>query len=75
MLGLLDLERIRRFGSRRFLLLLVLCQSALFFGVFVAIGVVIDGQYIARRELLAISLGVGVILSAVFGRHLGRPAE
>lgn len=72
MLNLLDLEKVRRWGPKRFTLCVALALSMLFFGVFIAMGVVIDGEYVARRELLATSLGYGIVMTALFGRQIWR---
>lgn len=72
MLDLLDFEKLRAAGPRRFLLLFAFGLSMLFFGLFVAIGVVIEGHFDANWKLLAVSLGFGPIMVALFGRRIWR---
>jgi hypothetical protein len=72
MLELLDLEKVARLGPKRFMVFFALALSMLFFGLFIAIGVAIDGRYVAGRELLATSFGYGVVMSALFGRRIWR---
>ena len=72
MLDLLDLEKLRAVGPRRVLLLFAAGLSTLFFGQFVAIGVVIDGHFDANWKLLVVSLGFGPVMVAFFGRRIWR---
>jgi len=71
-LELLDLEKVRRIGAKRFLFFFALGLSALFLGVFVAVGVAIDGQYAVHRELVLVSLAYGFVMTAIFGRRIWR---
>lgn len=72
MLDLLNLEKLRAAGPRRFLIFFSFGLSMLFFGLFVAIGVVIDGHFDANWKLLVVSLGFGPIMVGIFGRRIWR---
>ncbi|WP_343642668.1 hypothetical protein [Roseateles sp.] len=72
MLDLLDLEKVRAVGPRRFLFVFALSLAMLFFGLFVAAGVITDGQYKADRGLLITSLVYGFVMTAIFGREIWR---
>jgi hypothetical protein len=72
MLELLDLDKVKRLGAKRFLVLFALAVSAMFFGLFVAIGVLIEGEYVARRGFLAVSVTYGFLMTAIFGWDLWR---
>ncbi|WP_141225213.1 hypothetical protein [Mitsuaria sp. PDC51] len=72
MLGLLNLDKVKRLGAKRFLVLFALAVSAMFFGLFVAIGVLIEGEYVARRGFLVVSLAYGFLMTAIFGWDLWR---
>jgi len=72
MLDLLDLDKVRAIGPRKFLVLFALAISMLFFGLFIAIGVIFTGQQVADRGLLIVSLGFGFVMTAYFGRRIWR---
>lgn len=72
MLDLLDLDKVRAIGPRKFLVCFALAISMLFFGLFIAIGVIFSGQQVADRSLLIVSLGFGVVMTALFGRRIWR---
>ena len=75
MFDLLDLDKVRAIGPRKFLVCFALAISMLFFGLFIAVGVLFSGPQVADRGLLIVSLGFGVVMTAVFGRRIWRLAS
>lgn len=72
MLSLLDVDKLLHFGPRRFLACLAVGLSVLFLGLFIALGVLIDGSAVATPSLLLVSLGYGLVMTAVVGRPIWR---
>lgn len=75
MLDLLDLDKVRAVGPRKFLVCFALAISMLFFGLFLAIGVIFTGYQVAETGLLIVSLAFGFVMTAVFGRRIWRLAS